>query len=75
MQTVAIVILCIAAAAWLAPAARAFLNGKPRIGIIALATGPVAVALYAQDRNPNVAMAALMAIIVIGCILWRKAGK
>jgi hypothetical protein len=75
MHAVAIFILCIAAAAWLAPAARAFINRKPRIGIIALATGPVALALYAQDKDPNVAMAAVMAVIVIGCLLWRHTGK
>lgn len=75
MYAVAVVILCIAAVAWLAPAARAFIKGKPRIGIIALATGPAAVAVYAQDRDPNVAMAAIMAVVAIGCMLWRQAGK
>lgn len=75
MQIVAAIILLIAAVAWLAPAARAFIRRKPRIGILALATGPVAVALYAKNQSPDVALAAIMAIVAIGCLLWRQAGK
>jgi hypothetical protein len=75
MQIAAIVILFIAAIAWLAPAVRAFINGKPRIGLIALATGPVAVCLYLLDRHPNVIMGVFIALVAGGAILWRKAAK
>lgn len=75
MNAAAIVILGIAAIAWLAPAARAFINRKPRIGIISLATGPAAIAMYAQYKDPNVAMAAIMALVAAGSFLWRHAGK
>lgn len=75
MQIAAIVILFIAAIAWLAPAVRAFINGKSRIGLIALATGPIAIFLYLLDRHPNVIMGVFIALVAGGAILWRKAAK
>lgn len=75
MSIAAILFLCVAALAWLAPAIRAFRNGKPRLGLIALATGPIAVCLYTLDRHPNVAVGAFLALVVGGGILWRNAAK
>lgn len=75
MRIVALLFLCIALVAWLAPTVRAFRNGKTRLRLIALATGPVAVGLYMLDRHPNVAMGAFLALVVGGGILWRNAGK
>lgn len=75
MQIVAILILCIALVAWLAPAVRAFRNGKTRLGLIALSTGPLAVCLYLLDRHPNVLTGAFVALVVGASILWRKAAK
>jgi hypothetical protein len=75
MSIAAILFLCIAALAWLAPAVRAFRNGKTKLGLIALATGPVAVCLYMLDRHPNVAVGAFLALVVGGGILWRNAAK
>lgn len=75
MRIVALIILCIAAIAWLAPAVRAFRNGKPQLGLIALATGPAAVGLYLLDRHPNVIVGVFIALVVGSAILWRKAAK
>ena len=75
MQIAAVIILIIAAIAWLAPAVRAFVNGKTQLGLFALATGPVAVTLYLLDRHPNVITGVFIALVVGGAILWRKAAK
>ena len=76
MQIAAILILCFAAVAWLAPAVRAFRNScKTQLGLIALSTGPIAVALYLLDRHPNVIMGAFIALVAGGAILWRTAAK
>ena len=75
MQVAALLILCVAAVAWLAPAVRAFRNGKTRLGLIALATGPIAITLYLLDRHPNVIMGVFIALVGGGAILWRKAAK
>jgi hypothetical protein len=75
VRIVAFLLLCVAAVAWLAPAVRAFRNGKTRLALLALATGPVAVGLYLLDRHPNVAMGAFIALVVGGGILWRNAAK
>lgn len=75
MQLAALIILLIATTAWLAPAVRAFRNGKPQLGLIALATGPIAVGLYLLDRHPNVIMGVFIALVGGGAILWRKAAK
>lgn len=75
MRAVAAVILLIAAIAWLAPAVRAFRNGKTKLGLIALATGPVAVGLYLLDRHPNVIVGVFIALVCGGAVLWRKAAK
>ena len=75
MRIVALLILCIAAVAWLAPTVRAFRNGKIQLGLIALSTGPIAVTLYLLDRHPNVIMGVFIALVGGGAILWRKAAK
>lgn len=75
MQLAAILILCVAAVAWLAPALRAFRNGKIQLGLVALTTGPLAVTLYLLDRHPNVIMGVFIALVGGGAILWRKAAK
>lgn len=75
MQIAAILFLCIAVIAWIAPAVRAFRNGKTQLGMIALATGPLAVSLYLLDRHPNVATGAFVALVIGGSVLWRKAAK
>lgn len=75
MHIAAFLILCIAVIAWLAPAIRAFRNGKSQLGLIALATGPLAVCIYLLDRHPNVAMGAFIALVIGSGILWRKAAK
>ena len=75
MRLAAFLILCVVVVAWLAPAVRAFHNGKTQLGLIALATGPIAVGLYLLDRHPNVIMGVFIALVGGGAILWRKAGK
>lgn len=75
MRIAAAIILFIAAIAWLAPVVRACINRKFKLALLALATGPVAVGLYALDRDPNVAMGAFIALVGASAILWRKTAK
>lgn len=75
MKIVAALFLLAAAVAWLAPSVRAFRNGKTRIGLIALASGPLAVSLYLLDRHPNVATGAFFALMVGGSVLWHLGRK
>ena len=75
MKIVAAFVLLLAVLAWLAPAIRAFRNGNLRLGLISLATGPLAVGLYLLDRHPNVAMGAFIALMIGGSVIWRLAAR
>lgn len=75
MQTVAIILLLIAATAWLAPAIQALRKGRRQLGLLWLCSGPVAVALYKLDPHPNVATGAFMTLVIGGSLVWRLTRK
>ncbi len=75
MRIVAAAVLLLALLAWLAPTIRAFRNGKVKLGLIGLASGPLAVGLYLLDRHPNVAMGVFVALMIGGSVIWRLARK
>ena len=75
MQILALFFLVVAISAWFAPAVRAARNGKLKLALIWLCSGPLAIGLYMLDPHPNVATGAFVALVIGGAVMWHMARK